>query len=414
MNEFKSTLSASSNHGSPNKPGQPQINQTNNNALFTSLGQNTSTFLTSFASKIAEKIPTNVGPLSEYYEYYMYNTSDCPDGSSQTGDNIGNKQSESSKSDEFFETLEQHYKLNNKDLETAEITILNIEITSCTKCHNCSAILYDEEIMGEWSPDDSNLNTTCRYCGKLFVPKLTINVKYNSNLNSKDVDLINFETENNSKDEHNSNKSDSFEDFKKFSLAYLSPIVLRKELENVVNNEGDFCLINPQFTLEHDIIYWNLVWYFKRTNLPTHLPGIYLMQFFKEKFGDNQLENYSNFDFKNVNVTCLWDNIDLYTDRPKPLYLFWRESYRENNEEISRLVSALVEEKAKVITDNRLIFQILLDQIFKDDLISAIRMFIHKRKTSKTNAKYFYSIYRDLLYLLFAAVDRKSIDHGKF
>ena len=60
------------------------------------------------------------------------------------------------------------------------------------------------------------------------------------------------------------------------TVPYLSPLVLRKEVENVLNNEGDLCLARPEFVDEHPIIYWNLIWYFKRVNLPSHLPGLCL------------------------------------------------------------------------------------------------------------------------------------------
>lgn len=36
---------------------------------------------------------------------------------------------------------------------------LEISMTTCSKCHNCSSVLYDEEIMAGWVPEDSNLNT---------------------------------------------------------------------------------------------------------------------------------------------------------------------------------------------------------------------------------------------------------------
>jgi hypothetical protein len=60
------------------------------------------------------------------------------------------------------------------------------------------------------------------------------------------------------------------------TVPYLSPLVLRKEVENVLTNEGDLCLTKPEFVDEHPIIYWNLIWYFKRINLPSHLPGLCL------------------------------------------------------------------------------------------------------------------------------------------
>lgn len=42
-------------------------------------------------------------------------------------------------------------------------------------------------------------------------------------------------------------------------VPYLSPLVLRKELENVFDQDGDMCLGQPDFIDQHPIVYWNLV-----------------------------------------------------------------------------------------------------------------------------------------------------------
>lgn len=55
------------------------------------------------------------------------------------------------------------------------------------------------------------------------------------------------------------------------SVAYLSPLVLRKELESLLENEGEAVLAQPQFLDNHSIIFWNLVWYFQRLGLPSNL-----------------------------------------------------------------------------------------------------------------------------------------------
>lgn len=55
------------------------------------------------------------------------------------------------------------------------------------------------------------------------------------------------------------------------TVAYLSPLVLRKELESLLENEGEAVLAQPQFLDSHSIIFWNLVWYFQRLGLPSHL-----------------------------------------------------------------------------------------------------------------------------------------------
>lgn len=55
------------------------------------------------------------------------------------------------------------------------------------------------------------------------------------------------------------------------AVAYLSPLVLRKELESLLENEGEAVLAQPQFLDSHSIIFWNLVWYFQRLGLPSNL-----------------------------------------------------------------------------------------------------------------------------------------------
>lgn len=43
------------------------------------------------------------------------------------------------------------------------------------------------------------------------------------------------------------------------TVPYLSPLVCRKELENILSNEGDLSLTSDNFLDEHPIIFWNLV-----------------------------------------------------------------------------------------------------------------------------------------------------------
>ena len=43
------------------------------------------------------------------------------------------------------------------------------------------------------------------------------------------------------------------------TVPYLSPLVLRRELENILEQEGDVCLTHPSFVDQHAIIYWNMV-----------------------------------------------------------------------------------------------------------------------------------------------------------
>ena len=43
------------------------------------------------------------------------------------------------------------------------------------------------------------------------------------------------------------------------SVAYLSPLVLRKELETMLGQEGDHALIAPTCPEKHPVLYWNMV-----------------------------------------------------------------------------------------------------------------------------------------------------------
>jgi len=36
---------------------------------------------------------------------------------------------------------------------------VEVIISSCSKCHKCESLVYDEEIMAGWMADESNLNT---------------------------------------------------------------------------------------------------------------------------------------------------------------------------------------------------------------------------------------------------------------
>lgn len=51
----------------------------------------------------------------------------------------------------------------------------------------------------------------------------------------------------------------SFQELDPVSVPYLSPLVLRKELESLLENEGMAILGEPEFVDNHPIVYWNFV-----------------------------------------------------------------------------------------------------------------------------------------------------------
>uniref|UniRef100_A0A8C5EV22 DENN/MADD domain containing 4A n=1 Tax=Gouania willdenowi TaxID=441366 RepID=A0A8C5EV22_GOUWI len=55
--------------------------------------------------------------------------------------------------------------------------VLQVLIWSCSLCKTCDCLVYDEEIMAGWTANDSNLNSTCPFCGTAFVPFLSVEIK---------------------------------------------------------------------------------------------------------------------------------------------------------------------------------------------------------------------------------------------
>lgn len=128
---------------------------------------------------------------------------------------------------------------------------VEIQLSTSSACNNCSEMMYDKDIMAGWSAEDSNLNTTCHKCKKTTVPLLNIHV-------------INM-------DRSQSNGKQT----NQFSVPYLNPLVLRKELENILSQYGDHILCRSQFVDGHAIIYWNLVWFMERIGVQTHLSSLF-------------------------------------------------------------------------------------------------------------------------------------------
>lgn len=60
------------------------------------------------------------------------------------------------------------------------------------------------------------------------------------------------------------------------TVQYLSPLVLWKELESLIENEGSDIICCSSVVDKHPIIYWNLVCYFTRLQLQSNLPGLIL------------------------------------------------------------------------------------------------------------------------------------------
>ncbi|XP_043280823.1 DENN domain-containing protein Crag isoform X4 [Venturia canescens] len=274
----------------------------------------------------------------------------------------------------LYELADCMYPKGSRDLD--ERLAIELVLSSASRCHHCAAILYDEEIMAGWQPEDSNLNTVCQFCDKATVPLLTITIfdyrcedgeRINDPLTGALLELL----------------DEPKELPEPITVPYLNPLVLRKELENVLSQEGDACLTKHRFILEHPIVYWNLIWYFERINLTSHLPELWLNDCEDKEFHANA---------GLVGVRTMWDNEKLHMDR-LPMYLQWKQN---NN-------------------DDRTLMQSIITDVRHNVLAEPIKRVALERSNCETTEQSApFSIYRDILFLAFTVLGRSNIDQGVF
>lgn len=189
---------------------------------------------------------------------------------------------------------------------------------------------------------------------------------------------------------------------KPVSVPYLSPLVLRKELETLLENEGDQVIYTHKFLSQHPIIFWNLVWYFRRLDLPSHLPGLILTSEHCNKGVQLPLTSLPQ-DSKQVYVQLLWDNINLHEEHGEPLYQLWR---------------SFMEKKGTLAPTDHQEIRTLLNTIVRNiqtnDVYGPINLLIREIKRRPEVVKRQRSIYREILFLSLVALGRENIDIEAF
>lgn len=189
---------------------------------------------------------------------------------------------------------------------------------------------------------------------------------------------------------------------KPVSVPYLSPLVLRKELETLLENEGDQVIYTHKFLSQHPIIFWNLVWYFRRLDLPSHLPGLILTSEHCNNGVQLPLTSLSQ-DSKHVFVQLLWDNINLHQEPEEPLYLLWR---------------TFLEKKGTLAPTDHQEIRTLLNTIVRNiqtnDVYGPINLLLREIKRRPDGVKRQRSIYREILFLSLVALGRENIDIEAF
>uniref|UniRef100_A0A8B9JYA0 DENN/MADD domain containing 4B n=1 Tax=Astyanax mexicanus TaxID=7994 RepID=A0A8B9JYA0_ASTMX len=188
---------------------------------------------------------------------------------------------------------------------------VQVLMSSCSLCRSCNSLVYDEEIMAGWTSDDSNLNSSCPFCSATFVPLLNAEICDRGPVNRAAPSFQRTSIPASPPLNAEGLNCSSLGGTPQVTVAYLSPLVLRKELESLLENEGESVLSQVQLLDSHSILFWNLVWYFTRLGLPSNLL---------------QLVRASplNSEGTSVRVRLLWDTLTPDTDHWPPLYMLWR------------------------------------------------------------------------------------------
>ncbi|XP_055150106.1 DENN domain-containing protein 4C isoform X8 [Symphalangus syndactylus] len=184
------------------------------------------------------------------------------------------------------------------------------------------------------------------------------------------------------------------------SVPYLSPLVLRKELESLLENEGDQVIHTSSFINQHPIIFWNLVWYFRRLDLPSNLPGLILTSEHCNEGVQLPLSSLSQ-DSKLVYIQLLWDNINLHQEPREPLYVSWRNF---NSEKKSSLLSEEQQETSTLVETIR-------QSIQHNNVLKPINLLSQQMKPGMKRQR---SLYREILFLSLVSLGRENIDIEAF
>nr|XP_033506959.1 C-myc promoter-binding protein-like isoform X4 [Epinephelus lanceolatus] len=389
---------------------------------------------------------------------------------------------------------------------------MELLISSCSRCKTCDCLVYDEEIMAGWTADDSNLNTTCPFCGNPFLPFLNVEIRdmrgpgrlflkgspsvdeamtssYSASTGldtgtstlstpcpttavfppspviavqecsgagrtrSTRAQGINIPSErrqgslspgapmarsvsafgpldeasrvNRCMPTSGSLPSRLNEAMDPLSMEwrlhnpepvtvpYLSPLVLWKELESLLENEGDPVITEADMVDHHPIIYWNLVWYFRRLDLPSNLPGLILTS--EHCNTDSQVpRHWMSEDSKHVLIQILWDNLKLHQDSIQPLYILWN-TYRLNCtlllENVGYPLSRPVPEEEKPFSEELL--QSVVRSIQRNDVSRPMAQLLQLLGQT-LGVKRQRSLYRDILFLSLVALGKDNIDIDAF
>nr|XP_035942658.1 DENN domain-containing protein 4B isoform X3 [Halichoerus grypus] len=300
---------------------------------------------------------------------------------------------------------------------------LEILLSSCSLCHACDSLVYDEEIMAGWAPDDSNLNTICPFCACPFVPLLSVQTLDSrpsapspqrapaGASNSKDAPIpggpgpvLSDRRLCLALDEPqlcNGHMGAASRRVEGGAWAYLSPLVLRKELESLVENEGSEVLALPELPAAHPIIFWNLLWYFQRLRLPSILPCLVLASCDGPP-PPQAPPPWLTPDPASVQVRLLWDVLTPDPRSCPPLYVLWRVH--------SQIPQRVVWPGPIPAPLNLELLEAVLRHVGLSEVHKAVGLLLETLGPPPTGLHLQRGIYREILFLTMAALGKDRVD----
>ncbi|XP_043391556.1 DENN domain-containing protein 4B isoform X6 [Chelonia mydas] len=312
-----------------------------------------------------------------------------------------------------------------------ELPPVEIRLSSCSRCQACGSLVHDEEVMAGWTPDDSNLNTSCPFCARPFVPLLSIEIQDFQQppspsespqsrgeqppaargpvLSDRSRCLALDEAEPQPGDPpslcngcaDSSGPGGPAPRSELVTFAYLSPLVLRKELESLLENEGSEFLAQPELVDSHPIIYWNLVWYFRRLGLPSNL-----LQLVLASQHVRPTPQVQPLEAPPVCVRLLWDVLTPDPHSCPPLYVLWR---------IHRNSAARLQSWRHPSSPFSLAFlEAVLSHVGLGEMHKAIALFLQTLAVEPSPPPLQRSIYREILFLMLAALGRDHVNIATF
>uniref|UniRef100_A0A914UZ07 Uncharacterized protein n=1 Tax=Plectus sambesii TaxID=2011161 RepID=A0A914UZ07_9BILA len=193
------------------------------------------------------------------------------------------------------------------------------------------------------------------------------------------------------------------------TVPFVNPLVLRRELENVLSS-NELALASRDFIDTHPILFWNLVFYFQRLSVPSHLTQwIGQLDFWSENCKSLAATALPE---AQVLVRCVYDYPKLHDDEcNRPLYLMALESDamvegRSGGADSSLVAALLLEQRSF----NKAVVAQVVESLLMSNLHKPIQLLINEHRKRSALAPgvspskhgglpRHCSLYRDILFL---------------